>query len=61
MFYHGDFSNWRTCNFWSADSKEDTHAIGFSLTEQNYYIDIRDITIRFRKGMKRSIRIIKKI
>ncbi len=58
-FHHGDFSTkWgKYCNFWSSDSKEDTQWIGFSLTKQNDYIDIPDITIRFQKGMGRSIRL----
>lgn len=61
-FYHGDFGTSfdKSCNFWSADSKEDTHAIGFNIGNNREDIDIRDVMTRFRKGTGRAIRLIKK-
>ncbi len=56
-YYYGSFGTGlgKSCNFWSADSKEDPYAIGFSLNEERAYIDILDISKRFRKGTGRLI------
>jgi uncharacterized protein (TIGR02145 family) len=55
--YGGDFCGQLSC-FWSIDSKEDTHAKGINMQNDDK-IDTRDFIARYPKGQGRSIRLIK--